>query len=190
MRLMRLTSIALMSGLIAIAIGWTTIIVTSAVHPCFSIFKNALSDLGALDVPDNYIFNVGITLASIFALIHGVFLVYVFKRTTIRLSGALLALSALFLMLIALYPEGTSLHYPFSIAFFALLIMAMLLNGISIAFDCKLRGLAIIVMSFLSIAVGFLPWPSTCMLEIMVLIFASIWILLSTIHMRSIMMRS
>ncbi len=115
---MKIDVFAHLLGVIAIMIGWVTIIISISLHPWFSLYDNALSDLGAIWVSSNSVFNVGIMMASFFALAYGCNLTLKLKRPLGRVGGAFFCLSSVFLMLVALFPEGTKPHYAVSVAFF------------------------------------------------------------------------
>ncbi|MHC1627839.1 MAG: DUF998 domain-containing protein [Candidatus Nezhaarchaeales archaeon] len=128
---MKFSVFAHLLGVVAVMIGWVTIIISISLHPWFSLYDNALSNLGAIGVPSNSVFNVGIMIALLFALAYGCNLALKLKKLLGRIGGATLCLSSILLMLVALFPEGTRPHYTVSVVFFLLLIVSMILMSAS-----------------------------------------------------------
>ncbi|MBC7090521.1 MAG: DUF998 domain-containing protein [Nitrososphaeria archaeon] len=67
-------------GPLALIIAWATIFVSIMVNPWFNLFKGALSDLGALGLGTNYIFNTGLILTGIVFAIYAGFLERVLRN--------------------------------------------------------------------------------------------------------------
>jgi len=175
---MKLNVLAHLLGVIAILIGWTAIIISMVQHPWFSIYRNALSDLGAIGIPSNSTFNVGLMMASLFALAYGCNLMLRLRRPLGLIGGALFFLTSIFLMLVALFPEGTKPHYMVSVMFFLLLIVSMMLLSIMVITLNRSWGLMHLVLSLLALIFAFLPWPSIGMLEVSILIVATLWLII------------
>ena len=81
------------SGLIALATGLLTIILAISMNPWFSLERNALSDLGALGIPNNYVFNTGLMITSIFMLTYSIYLVSIINNKIGIIGSSLLILA-------------------------------------------------------------------------------------------------
>jgi len=126
-----MNAVSRLAGFLAPIVALLTVALAIITHPWFSFTKNAISDLGAIGVEQNYILNVGLAISGTLALIfaHGV---YVDQRTSLGKFGAILfMLGAASLILIAAFPEGTSLHFSVSVSFFVLTSLGMLAVGVT-----------------------------------------------------------
>lgn len=108
------------------------IAISAFMYPGFSLYHNALSDLGhATRSPSAPIFNLGLTLASFLLVIQAV--AYLWERDRV-LSGTLLS-AAFFLQLVAVYDEvyGVrfgNLHFIVSALFFIAILTFLLLYAV------------------------------------------------------------
>ncbi len=111
---------------------FSAIAVAAILYPGFSLYYNALSDLGhALKSPSAPIFNLGLTVTSFLLAIQAV--TYLWRRDR-ALSAALISV-AFFLQLVAVYDEvyGTKfdhLHFIVSALFFIAIIVFLLLYAV------------------------------------------------------------
>ena len=119
-------------GLVAVAVGWITIITSIIVNPWFSIFRNALSDLGNSQVhPESApYFNMGLMAAGILVTIFAVGIYSHMRNIIEKIGGILFILSGIALFGIGFFPEHVKpWHYIFSVAFFVLFGFALLIIG-------------------------------------------------------------
>ncbi|MGP3667358.1 MAG: DUF998 domain-containing protein [Candidatus Bathyarchaeota archaeon] len=176
--MVQIWSLLRFSGVAAIVIGWVTILLSVFLHPWFSLDKNALSDLGALNVPDNYIFNFGLMLSSILAFLYSLYLIKTLNRLGC-VGGVFLTLASANLFLIGFYPEGTYPHLLVSVEFFVLILIACLVVSLSLLTSgFKKHGLSGLVLTLLSIILSLtIPWPSVGALEVEVLLFITVWLM-------------
>ncbi|MCS7132856.1 MAG: DUF998 domain-containing protein [Aigarchaeota archaeon] len=172
-------------GILALAIGWITIFISISLNPWFSITKNALSDLGAIDVRHNFIFNFGLATASIFAIIYSFYLLMYLSGKLTALASSLFLLGSIHLLLIALFPEGTYPHLFVSLEFFVLIGVSILILGIAFLVRPEKRTLgmtftAMSILGFLTAALA--PWPSIGALEVFAISLMTVWAILMIIY--------
>jgi len=171
-------------GVLALAVGWITITISIMLNPWFSIMNNALSDLGALGLKHAWVFNLGLTISGFFAVLYSIYLLWATKSKLEALASSIFFLSAVHLILIAAFPEGTYPHLLVSFEFFILSGISILVFGIALMVQGNPRfGLTFSLLS----AVGFIsaalaPWPSTGSLEVFAIILMSVWAALMLKH--------
>ena len=89
-------------------------------HPWFSFSANALSDLGALGVRDNWIFCAGLILSGLLALLFSYYLLSISDGMGEKAGSSLFFAASVFLALIGIFPEGTAPHFAISLSFYIL----------------------------------------------------------------------
>ena len=172
-------------GVFALLIGWVTIAISITLNPWFSITKNALSDLGALGIRYNFIFNYGLGFASIFAIIYSFYLLARLSGRLTALASSFFLLGAIHLLLIALFPEGTYPHLFVSIEFFVLMGISILILGLAFLIKPEKRGLGITftAMSLIGfLMAALIPWPSVGALEVFAISLITVWAILMVIY--------
>jgi|GEM_PF-6527734 len=119
-------------------------------NPDFTLFKNYLSDLGARDAPSAVFFNSALVFGGIGLIVLGV--VFFGKRVV---PGVLCAISGIALFLVALFPEGDSLHKAVSILFFTIAGLSVLAFTVQ---EAKERGArkAVVGAGILQVALSLL----------------------------------
>ena len=164
-------------GILALAIGWLTIIISAALNPWFSLTRNALSDLGAIGVKNAWIFNLGITVAGILATLYSMYLIWASKSRLEVLASSIFLFSALHLILIGIFPEGTYPHLFVSLEFFILAGFSILAFGAALISLGEMRfGLTFTLLSMIGfMGAAFIPWPSIGSLEVFALSLISVW---------------
>ena len=176
-KLRRVLGLLKFFGVISLATGWITITLSIALNPWFSFSKNALSDLGAIGVRFAYVFNTGLLVAGVFALLYAFFLLSSYDGRLAALASSLFLFSAVHLVLIALFPEGTYPHLFVSYEFFVSSGVAVLVFGSAFLAQRKTRlGIFFAVLSL----VGFflaavVPWPSISVLEVFAITLLTVW---------------
>lgn len=166
-------------GIASIIIGWVTIVLGILLHPWFSLSRNALSDLGALSVPNNYVFNLGLMLSSTLAFLYSLHLIKSLNKLGC-VGGVFLLIASVNLFLVGLYPEGTYPHLFVSINFFVLSLLAGLVVSLSlVTLGFKKHGLPGLALILICIALTLtIPWPSVGALEVEILLFITIWLII------------
>jgi len=167
-------------GVLALAVGWLTIIGSAALNPWFSLTRNALSDLGAMGVENAWMFNLGITVAGILATLYSTYLIWISRSRLEVLASSILLFSALHLILIGVFPEGTYPHLLVSFEFFILMGFSILAFGAALISLGEMRlGLAFTSLSTMGfVGAAFIPWPSIGFLEVFAITLISVWVLM------------
>lgn len=115
-----------------VAVPFLAIAVAALMYPGYSLYYNALSDLGhATRSPSAPIFNLGLTVASFLLVIQSIAFLWEKDRV---LSGALIS-TAFFLQLVAVYDEVYGvrfghLHFIVSALFFLAMITFLFLYSV------------------------------------------------------------
>jgi hypothetical membrane protein len=122
-------------GLVSPFIAYGFIIIAILIHPWFSWADNALSDLGAVNTTYNSIFNLGLIIAGVLG--------FIFMMGTIRLADEIIGkigitifgAGMVSLILIGVFPSGTSPHYVVSLLFFGLTATGLVMFSIDQLWD-------------------------------------------------------
>ena len=149
--------IAGINGISAPIYTLTLILIAVASYPQFSWTDNALSDLGVVPGVTSSLFNLGLITSGVLFLLFATGLVVLLYNTVIGKAGAFLfTLACWALLSIGLFPENVEpSHYQFSVGFFSLLPISMLV--IATAFlRTKQRRLA--GFTLLTAVVAAAPW--------------------------------
>lgn len=131
-------------GVLVIIIFCIFTLASIALYPgSFSPFNNWISDLGnhSLNSDGSVIFNTGCILTGLAMLVLiaglGKWAVKGWKKAALAAGQACGVLSALALMLIGVFSEGTSLHGIMSITFFSLLFLLLVLTNVALFGDTR-----------------------------------------------------
>ncbi|MFW6040600.1 MAG: DUF998 domain-containing protein [Thermoplasmatota archaeon] len=101
----------------------------------FTWADNALSDLGAVGTPYNQVFNVGLILSGVLGLIFMLGALRIAEEKLGKLGIGIFGAGLVALILIGIFPSGTSPHYIVSILFFGLTAAGLLIFGIDQMWD-------------------------------------------------------
>ena len=145
-------------GITAPIVAYVFILISILVYPDFSWADNALSDLGAVDTAYNNIFNFGLILAGILGIIF-VLAIIQFTESNIGYVGiGGFGAGMVSLILIGIFPSGTSPHFAVSIMFFSFTIAGLAIFGLDQFLDMEYVWSAIIWSSIIlsAAAVGIL----------------------------------
>jgi hypothetical membrane protein len=151
------------SGVIALVVYWSFTIASILHNPWFSVMSNALSDLGALNANEPWIYNYGLIATTPFLFVFSIYLIYIAKNKVQCIGGAFITISSFFLTFIGVFHSGTRPHVFVSSYFFLQFFLGMLVFG-----ALSNRALRILTTIIFGVALGgaFLPWPSTATIEI------------------------
>ncbi|MGQ9641125.1 MAG: DUF998 domain-containing protein [Candidatus Bathycorpusculaceae bacterium] len=119
--------IAAVSGILTPIVAFSCIALAIVYYPPFSWTDNALSDLGIVEGVTSLLFNGGLIVSGILALIFstGVY-IYMGENTLGKVGALLFALDTVALTLIGVFPENIKpTHYIVSVVFFMLFPIAM-----------------------------------------------------------------
>ena len=116
-------------GILAPIVAFACILLSILFASSFSWTDNALSDLGIMPDPTAILFNSGLIVGGLLAIVFAVGLFFFIKDKSVGRVGALLfIIDCLALTGIGVFPENTgSMHLYVSVAFFALFPFSMFL---------------------------------------------------------------
>lgn len=144
-------------GIAAPVIAFACILLAIAYYSPFSWTDNALSDLGVQEGFTPVLFNYGLVVSGLLALLFALG-IYVFlgARISGKVGALLFALATLALTAIGVFNENyTPMHSYVSVAFFMLFPISMLL--LTVAFSV-LGQLRMGLFTFLTAAIAAAPW--------------------------------
>jgi hypothetical membrane protein len=128
-------------GIITPSVAFSCILLAIAYAPHFSWTDNALSDLGVMPNPTSVLFNLGLIVSGILAIVFAFGLLIFFNETVSgRIGGIMFVLDCLALICIGIFPESAKpMHLYASVAFFAIFPLAMFLMTASFVLSSKHR---------------------------------------------------
>lgn len=122
-------------GIAAPFIAYIFIGISILINGWFRWADHALSDLGGIEASYNNVFNFGIMVAGMAGLI---FAMGIFRYSESAVGGVgtlLFLLGMVSLILVGIFPLGTSPHYYVSVLFFVLCAIGMVLIGLDQIWD-------------------------------------------------------
>ncbi|NWG08899.1 MAG: DUF998 domain-containing protein [Nitrososphaerales archaeon] len=171
--------IAGLSAIFAPLIAFTSILLSIYHSPWFSWTENALSDLGAQGGFAEIIFNFGLIIVGLLVLVFasGIF-EFLRENFLGRVGGLMLALDALSLSAIGIFPETAGMiHFYVSVSFFVLFPVSLILIGLAFVriSETNLALFTFIVVS-ITVFVWALPYEKGVAIpEALASLSASIW---------------
>ena len=128
-------------GIITPLIAFGCILLAIAYAPQFSWTDSALSDLGVMTNPTSVLFNLGLIVSGILAIVFAFGLLIFFNKTVSgRIGVIMFVLDCLALICIGVFPESAKpMHLYASVAFFAIFPLAMFLMTASFVLSSKHR---------------------------------------------------
>jgi len=149
-------------GVITLGVYWALTLVSIMYNPSFSIFKNALSDLGATNANFPWIYNSALIFSAPFFFLFSLYLLCAATNKLQVIGASFLVISSLFLAFIGIFHSGTRPHGFVSTYFFFQSFLGILVWGMGSRKTMKL-GISLFLFA---LGGAFLPWPSTAILEI------------------------
>ncbi|MEM0053063.1 MAG: DUF998 domain-containing protein [Nitrososphaeria archaeon] len=169
-------------GPLALISAWITIICAIIVNPWFNLYENALSDLGAINLETNYIFNYGLIITGILFGVYSSSLEKITKNRISAIASGISLIAAAHLIMIAIFPSGTEPHRFVSLEFFLLVAITIFFMTIAFYVDREKGYGSLSITIFLTGILGsaLIEWPSTALLEIYNIILITLWAILIT----------
>ncbi len=170
-------------GILGILIPFLFITIAIAMSPWFSIFDNALSDLGNIKRNGQiaYVFNIGLILGGLLISLFSIRLLLEHIKTSNKYWLISLVISSIFLASIGIFPEDAgSTHFLVSVSFFIWLIITLaLFFSITIRTGASYVTYIALTMLALNILTWIIPWPwkGVAIQEAIASLSAAIWLL-------------
>lgn len=146
-------------------------------HPWFDWNENALSDLGARDVENGWVFNLALILGSVSAMAFASYLIRISQSRYELFAASIFTLSVFFMGLIGVFPEGHPVHWPSAVLFYILAFLSMLAYGLVFSVRRRIYGplsIGIMVAGILLMAIP--GWTSLAIPETIGALSISAWI--------------
>ncbi len=140
----------LYAGLLAPLVAFTGIWVAAHINRSWwTLTNNAISDLGKLGLPYNWILNGSLVATAILGIYYATGLLGDAKNQVERTGIWIFVVALVFLGLIGLFPEGTSPHYYVSWAFFLISALGIAVTGVGflISGEKKLCGFTLMLLA-------------------------------------------
>lgn len=140
-------------GILSPLIALVFISIAIYLNPWFVLSDNALSDLGAIGESYNYVFDIGIILTGFTNILFS-FGLQNLKNTRIGHCGATIyGVGVSFLLLVGVFPLGTSPHSYVAVISFLLATLAIILIGIDQALAKQTRPWGIFALSIVVLGI-------------------------------------
>jgi hypothetical membrane protein len=145
------------AGIATPAFAFTFIGLAIVTYPEFSWVNNALSDLGVVPDITSALFNYGLLVSGLFSLNFAIGLFKFLDKHIVGKVGAIIFfLAGLSLEGIGFFPENIRpFHYVFSVAFFILMPIAML---VVVGYFLVARQKGLSIFTLLAALVAAAPW--------------------------------
>lgn len=165
------------AGIIAGIFAWVIIILSILMNPWFMFFTDALSDLGGPKANNPFIYNYGLIITAIIAIIYSVYLLIISKNKIQSMGSSFFSVASIFLALIGIFHEGYSYHGFVSVWFFFQSGLSITIWGLGLWTDnTRQIGIIVLILGVFGTFLGFtLPWPSAAVAESYGIILIDIW---------------
>ncbi|MBP1912958.1 putative membrane protein [Thermococcus stetteri] len=139
----------LWAGLIAPLVAYSGILTAIYVNRSWwRLTDNAISDLGKLGLPHNWLLNVPLVITAVLAIYYASGLLGTAGNSVEKAGIWILIVGFVFLALIGLFPEGTSPHYYVSWGFFLTASFGLLIAGVGMGISGDRKMLYFTVVLF------------------------------------------
>jgi hypothetical membrane protein len=172
----KILRIAGLCGVVTPIVAFSCIFLAISLSPGFSWTDNALSDLGVGKAA--IIFNMGLVLAGILAVVFGTGLWVVFRRRILgRVGGFLFYLGGFALSGIGVFSEAAgAIHFYFSVTFFVLIPLSLFFLGTeSILTGSGRFGLFTIALGVVALVPWVFSWKGVAIPESISALSMSAW---------------
>ncbi len=123
----------------------------------WQITENAISDLGRVGLPNNWVLNVSLITTAALAIYYATELFTLLRNDVEKAGIAIFVLGLVFLALIGLFPEGTSPHYTVSWGFFIFASFGYLIAGVGFWMEGH-RDIGMLTVSLFVVEVAVAKW--------------------------------
>ncbi|MEA1904667.1 MAG: DUF998 domain-containing protein [Candidatus Hadarchaeota archaeon] len=153
-------------GILGPLIAFGAIATSIHLHPWFSWADNALSDLGATGTSYNMVFNLGLIAAGIAGLVFMLGLPRLVSRRAGLAGVIILGAGMISLILIGVFPSGTSPHGPVSVSFYALSLVGLVVLGVDQLRERSERAWGAFILSIVGLALAAIGFCNTIPYEL------------------------
>jgi hypothetical membrane protein len=123
----------LWAGLVAPIVAYSGILTAIYVNRSWwKLTDNAISDLGKLGLPHNWLLNVPLVVTAVLGAYYALGLLEEVRNSVEKAGIWVFVIGLVFLALIGIFPEGTSPHYYVSWGFFLTAGFGLLIAGVGI----------------------------------------------------------
>lgn len=122
-------------GVLAPFMGFGLIVMSMVIHSWFDLQEHALSELGEVGLAYNNVFNFALIISGFLFLIFALSLFRIAETEAGHIGIWGLALGAIFMILIGVFPMGTTPHLPVAILFYSTTIAGLIIFGIDEFFE-------------------------------------------------------
>ncbi len=148
----------LYAGFLAPIVAFTGIVIAAYInHSWWTITDNAISDLGKLGLPHNWILDVSLITAGILGIYYATGLLEETKNRLESTGTWIFIVGLAFLATIGLFPEGTPPHYYVSWAFFLISATGIAVTGSGFLLSGR-KELGLFTYALLAIGVPLAFW--------------------------------
>lgn len=121
--------LAVRAGVVGPLVGFASTLAATTLSPTFRWTGNALSDLGAPDAANPWLFNWGLVASALLTLPFTWALWSAADHPLQRLGAVGFAASNVGLGLVGVFPIGSDLHGPVAVAYFSFLTLTLWIHG-------------------------------------------------------------
>ena len=173
-------------GIVAAVLAWVIILASISLNPWFSMFNNALSDLGNTHANYYWLYNYGLVLTAALMLLFSFYLLLVSENKVEAMGSSFVTIASIFLALIGIFHEGSYPHTFVSEWFFTQMDLAIVTWSIGLIVGRRLNyGIPLLLLGLIApIPALFIKWPSTAILETYGIIIIDVWAIAATILIR------
>jgi len=148
------------SGIVTPIVAFTFISLAIVYSPQFSWTENTLSDLGVQEGVTAILFNYGLIIVGILALVFASGLFVLQKTMLGRIGAFIFVFAALILMAIGVFPENVKpAHYCASVGFFVLFPISIFVISAAFLLTAKVKlGLFTFLVAAVAVVVWIIHW--------------------------------
>lgn len=142
-------------GILAPIVAWVFITISILINPWFRWADNALSDLGTVGRPYNFVYNSGLIIAGALFLVFLSGLSRQMTRKPSRIGIIFWYLCGISLILVGVFPDGDpfDIHVPVSLSFFVCGALAYGILGFDFLFERSERVFGVLMLSIIGLSV-------------------------------------